>query len=220
MAEFLSTFSEIEDTTVTIAAPYTLIDTLGKASLGNIRVAAQDVSVHAEGAYTGEVSAAQLLDAGAEAVIVGHSERRHHHQETSELCNQKIRAALNSGLEVIYCVGETLGERAASATSAVITRQIEEGLNNFSAEEKENIVIAYEPVWAIGTGKTPTLQEIETVHGMIRLLVEEDTPIVYGGSVTPENAFEILNTPNVNGLLVGGASLDPQSFTKIIQSAE
>lgn len=220
MAQFLPELAETPEIVVTIAAPYTLIDTLSKASLGHVQIAAQDVSEHTDGAYTGEVSAAQLLDAGADAVIIGHSERRHLYHETSTLANQKIQAAIDSGLEVIYCVGETLEERAASATSAVITRQIQEGLAHFSPIEKKSLILAYEPVWAIGTGKVPTTKEIQEVHALIRSLVEEETAIVYGGSVTPENAATILDIPNVNGVLVGGASLDPHSFAEIVHSAD
>ena len=193
----------------------------------NIRLGAQDVYWELEGAFTGEVSVAMLKDAGCEFVIIGHSERRQFFHETNESVNKKIKAALSGGLAPIVCVGETLSEREANQTFKVLDDHIKNGLMDISPEDILKIVIAYEPVWAIGTGKTATSQQAEEAQKYIRGLLikmynEEVTSSVriqYGGSVKPENIVELVSEPDVDGALVGGASLKLESFSEIVKLA-
>ena len=180
-----------------------------------------------QGAFTGEVSAALLSDVGCTYVIIGHSERRSLFGETSQNCALKIQAAAQQGLKPIYCVGETLEERKAGRTKNVIAQQLTEGLFNLSPQTLQKLVIAYEPVWAIGTGLAATSEQAEEVHSFIRSHLQEKLPgnvaqqtrILYGGSVKPGNANELLNCPNVDGGLIGGASLDAASFAEIVGTA-
>jgi triosephosphate isomerase len=191
-----------------------------------IGVGAQNVYHQAKGAFTGEISTAMLLDVGVKYVILGHSERRHILHESNNDVNLKTLAALASGLTPIVCVGELLEEREAGTTEAVVKEQFEGSFANVSAEDMKKSVIAYEPVWAIGTGKVATPDQAEEVHLSIRNLIEkkygkevaESVRIQYGGSVNDENAKEILAKPNVDGALVGGASLKVEAFVKIIKS--
>ncbi|MBA4749408.1 MAG: triose-phosphate isomerase [Alphaproteobacteria bacterium] len=183
---------------------------------------AQDCAAAARGAQTGDVSAWMLKDAGCRYVIVGHSERRANHQEDDNTVCQKALQALSSGMIPIVCIGETLDERALGKTNEVLTRQLTQSLPR-DVEEKP-LVLAYEPVWAIGTGKVPTVAEITSAHAhiaaaLISLGWKSSTPILYGGSVTPDNASQILALPLVGGLLVGGASLVPEKFDQIIKAA-
>jgi triosephosphate isomerase len=169
-----------------------------------------------------------LVDAGCSHVIIGHSERRQYFGETDETANRKIRAALQAGLSVIVCVGETLAERESGKTFTVIERQIKDGLRGISAEDLRNIITAYEPVWAIGTGRTATDEQAQEVHFHIRNLLEEmysrivsdATRILYGGSVKPENIGGLMSRPDIDGALVGGASLSADSFAAIIHNAK
>jgi triosephosphate isomerase len=200
--------------------PYLSI-TLNRLFGTQIACGAQDCSVHEKGAYTGEVSAFMLKDIGCRYVIVGHSERRQQHQETSELVHQKADIALKANLKPIICVGETLADREEQKTLKVLEEQLKESVPDSTQE----FAIAYEPVWAIGTGKTATTNEILEVHAFIRSWLQKNlqknskAPLLYGGSVTDQNAQEILSLENVDGVLVGGASLKADSFWKIVQAA-
>jgi triosephosphate isomerase (TIM) len=193
---------------VVICPPFT---SLAEAVASGITTYAQNVHWASEGAFTGEVSAEMLLDAGVQGAIVGHSERRQHFGETDETAWSRAEHALNAGLGVIYCVGELEVEREAGHTHEVLRRQIS------VLTSRENLVVAYEPVWAIGTGKTATADQAQEAHAFIKSLV--DVPVVYGGSVKPENAEELLSEPDVDGALVGGASLEAESFTAICETA-
>jgi len=193
----------------------------------DIQLGAQNCYWQDEGAFTGEISAPMLKDAGAQFVIIGHSERRQYFGETNESVNKKIGSALKHGLTPIVCVGENLGERENGRTFEVLTNHIENGLKDVSAEDILKIVIAYEPVWAIGTGKTATPLQAQEAHKYIRDLLakmyNKDTAniirIQYGGSVKPENTAELMKQPDVDGALVGGASLTVASFTAIVKYA-
>ena len=192
-----------------------------------IQLGAQDVHWQDEGAFTGEVSCGMLKDAGCEFVIVGHSERRQYFGESNESVNKKIKAALSHGLTPIVCVGETLAEREKGKTFSVLDDQIKNGLCGLSEQDILKIVIAYEPVWAIGTGKTATPIEAQEAQKYIRDLlvklynkkVAEELRIQYGGSVKPENISELMRQPDVDGALVGGASLGIESFAQIVKRA-
>jgi triosephosphate isomerase (TIM) len=208
-----------------VCPPATLISRAhGVLAGSSVALGAQDCDPLASGAHTGDISAEMLKDAGASAVIVGHSERRTDHGETDTLVNAKAKAAHRAGLVAIVCVGETEAERRAGATLEIVRRQI--GGSVPQSSRAENTVIAYEPVWAIGTGLTPTLADVAEVHGFIRsklegLLGERESGhmrILYGGSVKPANAGELLFVPDVNGALVGGASLKAEDFYAILST--
>jgi triosephosphate isomerase len=204
---------------VVIAPPYTSLDAAREAIAGtNILLAAQNVHAETKGPYTGEVSAEMLVEAGCTHVIVGHSERRQYFGETDESVNTRVKGALRNGLVPIACVGETLAEREAGTTMAVIERQVRIGLAGLDRAHHPRIVLAYEPVWAIGTGRTATPETAQEAHAFIRRLYTVDR-ILYGGSVKPENAEELLAQPDVDGALVGGASLDAESFAEICRTA-
>lgn len=193
----------------------------------NIQLGAQDSYWQDEGAFTGEVSPLMLKDAGAKFVIIGHSERRQYFGETNEYVNKKIKAILNNGLAPIVCVGETLSQREKGETFEVLDSHVKNGLKDINEEEILNIVIAYEPVWAIGTGKTATAQQAQEAHKYIRDLLTsvynkdtaENIRIQYGGSVKPENISELMGQVDVDGALVGGASLRVDSFVSIVRKA-
>lgn len=209
---------------VALAPPFTLIHATRKeATL--IAIGAQDCHPAEGGAHTGDISAAMAKDAGASFAIVGHSERRANHGETNSLVKQKAHAAIEAGMSVIVCVGETEEDRDAGKAEASVGRQLKGSLPE-GGEVAEHVTVAYEPVWAIGTGRTPTPEEITEMHGHIRgKLIEAygeagaDVRILYGGSVKPENAAELLAGDNVGGALVGGASLTAESFLGIIIAA-
>lgn len=192
-----------------------------------IEVAAQDLHFEDQGAFTGACSGKQVKDAGAGYVLVGHSERRHYFGETGDIIDKKIKAALRNELLPILCVGETLEQREAGQVDTIINGQIAGGLAGLSVPEVEKLIIAYEPVWAIGTGKTAEPGQVEDVHRSIRFSlsmtyggpVSESIRILYGGSVKPANSKELLSLPNVDGALVGGASLSAPDFIEIIKSA-
>jgi triosephosphate isomerase len=191
-----------------------------------IKLGAQNMYFETSGAFTGEISAAMLKSVGCEYVILGHSERRNIFGETDELINNKIKKANASGLKPIFCVGELLEEREAGITEKVIEKQIRSGLKDISSEEMGNMIIAYEPVWAIGTGKTASPEQAEEVHKFIRSLINdkcgasisENIIIQYGGSVNNKNARELLSQKDIDGALIGGASLKADSFIDIIQA--
>ena len=189
-------------------------------------VGAQDVSVHESGAYTGEVSAAMLESCGLDYCIVGHSERRAYHGETDQQIAAKVDCLLAHGLKAIVCVGERLEEREANKQFDVVKQQVEGGLFHLTAEQMQNIVIAYEPVWAIGTGRTATTEQAQEMHAHIRSLLREkygsavadEVSLLYGGSCKPSNARELFACPDVDGGLIGGASLKAKDFVEIIKS--
>jgi triosephosphate isomerase (TIM) len=212
---------------VVVCPPYTSLGTAARCAEGSaVRVAAQNMHEEEDGPYTGEVSAPMLRDAGAAGVILGHSERRQLFGETDEALARKLPVALGAGLEPILCVGETEEERDSGRTEAVLERQLVADLAEIGAEEIERVVIAYEPIWAIGTGRTATPEQAEEAIGFVRELVRaraegaaERVRILYGGSVKPGNAAELLQPPGVDGALVGGASLDPADFAAIVAAA-
>lgn len=210
---------------IMVAPPYTAIAAAVEAVRGSaIGVAGQNCHWESEGAFTGEVSSAMLVEAGCRAVIVGHSERRQYFGETDESVNRKLKVALAAGLTPIVCVGETLSEREANDTQAVLRRQFETGLASLTLDDFSRILMAYEPVWAIGTGRTATPEMAAESHRYIRQLAAlqfspdaaADIRILYGGSVKPENIRGLMFQPDIDGALVGGASLDPKSFAAIV----
>ena len=210
---------------IIIAPVFTVLNTVKQAIAGTaINLSAQDCFWEEEGAFTGEVSPGMLVDAGCSHVIIGHSERRQYFGETDETVNRKIRAAIASGLTVLFCIGETLAEREANNTFDVLQTQIEKGLAGLAINDLPMIVIAYEPVWAIGTGKTASDEQAQEAHAFIRKVVVElyDTQtaesirILYGGSVKPENIGGLMAQPDIDGALVGGASLKADSFAAIV----
>jgi triosephosphate isomerase len=224
-----ASISKIEGVEVAIAPPFTALDAVHKELEGSsIRLAAQNLFWEEKGAYTGEVSPPMLKELGCQYVILGHSERRQFFGETDETVNRKMKAALGQDLKVIFCIGETLKEREEGKTFSVIERQAAGGLKDIGKEEMKRIVIAYEPVWAIGTGKTATPEQAEEVHRFIRERLEklysrgiaEEVRIQYGGSVTPENIKGLMNQKNIDGALVGGASLKSDTFSKIVRFRE
>ncbi len=210
---------------VAVAPPFTALYRVAEAlKETGIGLAAQNVSDREEGASTGEVSARMLVDAGCTFVIIGHSERRALFSEDDDLINRKIKMAVKYGLQPILCVGETLSEREAGRMFAVVKRQVKEGLNGVDASDAVRIVIAYEPVWAIGTGKTATPEQAQEVHVVIREAVGKEygedmsrcLSVIYGGSVNPAKIDALMAMRDINGVLVGGASLDGESFARIV----
>lgn len=211
---------------VAIAPPFTSLNAVRRAARGSpIQLAAQDVHWETEGAFTGEVSPRMLREAGCRFVIVGHSERRRLFHESDQTVAQKLLASLREGLRPILCVGETLQERRSGTTARVIGRQLRIALKGVANRDIKKIEIAYEPVWAIGTGRHATSEQVSSVHNRIRRILEtsfasktiEPVRILYGGSVRPENADELAQTPGVDGVLVGGASLKAEGFLDIIR---
>ncbi len=213
---------------VVLIPPFTHINAVSQlaANSKNISTGAQNCSNHASGAYTGEVSAAMIKSVGATYIIIGHSERRQYFNEHNAWLAQKVDAVLANGLLPIYCCGETLEEREANKHFDVLQAQISEGLFHLSAEQFAKVVIAYEPVWAIGTGKTATTEQAQEVHAFIRNLIKEKynndvaqaTTIQYGGSVKSDNAAELFSAPDIDGALVGGAALQSRSFADIVKA--
>lgn len=214
--------------TVIICPPFTSLGAAQQLIAGSaIMLGAQDVSLYDSGAYTGEVSVAMLKSVGCTYVIVGHSERRQFHAETNEIINQKAKKVLAGGLIPIICIGETLEQREKNITDQVLTTQITGVLTGLSAADVEKSIVAYEPVWAIGTGKTATKEQAEQAHQVIRTVIAklyssetaEAVVIQYGGSVKADNAKELLSQKNIDGALVGGACLKADSFAAIIAAA-
>jgi triosephosphate isomerase len=209
---FFEEFEPPADVDVVFCPPFTSLE----AALASGRtIYAQNVHWEPQGPYTGEVSPEMLVELGVAGTLVGHSERRQLFGETDEMVARRARTALDAGLGVIACVGETLEQRESGDTELVLKIQVE--AIAFAAGEHENLVVAYEPVWAIGTGKVATPGQAEEAHAFIRELL--DRPVLYGGSVKPENAAELLAQPSIDGALVGGASLDPDSFAAICRAA-
>ena len=214
------------DVDIMIAPVFTALDPVSRV-VRNSRVAmgAQNLYWQKEGAYTGEISADMLVAAGCQYVIIGHSERRQYFGETDEAVNKKISAAITTNLIPVFCIGETESERESGNTFSVLDKQVKDGLKGKVADDLGSLVIAYEPVWAIGTGKTATNDQAQEAHKYIRSLIEglfgttlaESIRILYGGSVKPANVSELMAMPDIDGALVGGASLDPESFSKIVK---
>jgi triosephosphate isomerase len=216
------------DVQIAVAPPFTALHAVAQALTrgGPVELAAQDVHWEAQGAFTGEVSAAMLADACCTHCIVGHSERRQYFGETDETVRKKVGALLGARIQPIVCVGETLAEREANRTLEVVDRQVRRGLAGLSAEQLALVTVAYEPVWAIGTGKTATTAQAQEVHAAIRKILRElggvvadQVRIQYGGSVKPDNAAELMSQPDVDGALVGGASLKATDFVAIVKGA-
>ena len=211
-----------------LAPPYPFLSLVGHLIQDSPRIhlAAQNVHQEVKGAYTGEIAAPMLKSLGVTHVIIGHSERRSYFKESNELLAQKTRRALDEGLIPIFCIGETLAEREAGQVFSVNQKQLEEGLFQLSEADFQKVIIAYEPVWAIGTGKTASPEQAQEVHQFIRSLIEKtynsdiagETTILYGGSVKPGNANDLFAQPDIDGGLVGGASLKSRDFTDILKA--
>lgn len=211
---------------IVICPPFTVLDAVGQViKESNIKLGAQNLYWEEKGAYTGEISPLMLKDSGCEYVIIGHSERRQYFGETNQTVHKKLRSALAQGLIPIVCVGERLAEREKGTTFHIVEQQVKESLGGLSPTEAGMVVIAYEPVWAIGTGKTATPEQAEEVHQFIREIfarlyggkIAQVTRILYGGSIKPENIASLMKCENIDGGLVGGASLEIDSFTRIVQ---
>ena len=214
---------------VGVAPPFTALAKVKAALQGSpIQLFAQNCHFEKQGAFTGEISAPMLAEVGCDGVILGHSERRQLFSETDEGVNKKLRSVLEAQLQAIVCVGETLAEREANRTWEVVSRQVRGALAGIAAEQVGKLTLAYEPVWAIGTGKVATTGQAQEVHGQIRGLIRElagpqaaeSIRIQYGGSVKPENAAELLGQPDIDGALVGGASLKADDFARIVAGAK
>ena len=224
--QLVKNLADVTGVEIGIAPVYTVLAAVAEVVRGaNVQLLAQNMFWVDSGAYTGEVSGPMLKDAGCSHVILGHSERRQLFGETDETVNRKLKAAFASGLIPIFCVGETLAEREQGQTFAVVERQVKRGLDNIARADAAELVIAYEPVWAIGTGKTATPAQAQEVHARIRGLVEklydpelaDGIRIQYGGSVKADNVSELMKQPDLDGALVGGASLKAESFIAIVR---
>jgi triosephosphate isomerase (TIM) len=222
---FKSLVATAQHCEIIVAPPFTSLATAVEAARGSaIVVASQNVDWHPEGAFTGEISVRMVVDVGCRAAIIGHSERRQYFGETDESVNRKLKAALEAGLTPIVCIGESLAEREANLTHAVLQRQFEGGLAALTGAEFSRILLAYEPCWAIGTGRTATPEIAADAHRFIRGLADAQftserasaVRILYGGSVKPDNIRGLMAQVEIDGALVGGASLDPQSFASIV----
>jgi triosephosphate isomerase (TIM) len=230
MHTFLGEIGEVDDVEIVMIPPFTSIPVLAQISekAPFIRIGAQNMHWERSGAYTGEISATMLRVLFVKYVVIGHSERRMLFGETDETVNRKVHSALEAGLRPIVCVGESTTQRDNDEVETVLRRQLELGLKDLSVKDAVEIVIAYEPVWAIGTGRTATPAQAEEAHRFIRSVLSkmfgtgaaERVRIQYGGSVKPDNAQELLRRSDIDGALIGGASLDPHSFAKIIRHAE
>ncbi len=224
----LKTSCETEAVDVVVCPPFTALAVIGRLLQGSrISLGAQDVYWQPQGAFTGEISGLMLADAGCRYVIVGHSERRQYFGETNETVQRKVRAALSHGLTPIVCIGETLAERDANQTFEILTQQLEGAFASLPAAEVRACLLAYEPVWAIGTGRNATPEQAQEAHAFIRRWLgkqfgdelRESVRIQYGGSVTAANAGSLLEQPDVDGALVGGASLQADAFSAIVKAA-
>jgi triosephosphate isomerase len=223
--ELKQLLADVDSVEIVVGPPFTVLGAVVAELRGsNISVAAQNMYWEESGAFTGEISPPMIKDIGCTFVIIGHSERRQFFYETDATVNKKVKAALKVGLTPIVCVGETLEEREFGTTTKIVEQQIREGLEGLSSQEMEKIVIAYEPVWAIGTGKTATPEQAEEVHQLIRSLIAQNAGaaahairILYGGSVKPDNIDDLMAQPDIDGALVGGASLKADSFVRIVR---
>lgn len=217
------------DRNVIVGVPYTSLQVATELTKGSIvKIAAQNMNPADSGAYTGEVSPLMLKDLSVEYVILGHSERREYYGETDEFINEKIKSAIKHNIKPILCIGENLEQREQGITTDVVKEQLLKDLKGLSNDEILNVIIAYEPIWAIGTGKTATPEMAQEVHGFIRNLLTDlyssqianEITIQYGGSMKPSNVVELLAQPDIDGGLIGGASLDPESFIKLIEAGK
>jgi len=225
-SSFLPLVSGVSHCEIVVAPPFVSLAAASAAAVGSrVAISAQDVYWKKEGAFTGEVSIPMLLDVGCTHTIIGHSERRQFFGETDETVNEKARAAVAGGLQPIVCVGETLAERDAGKAAEVVRRQVRQGLAQLTESDLSPMIVAYEPVWAIGTGRTATPETAAEMHGEIRRTIGEiwgakaaaAMRILYGGSVKPDNIQELMRREDIDGALVGGASLDPTSFAAIVK---
>jgi len=216
----------VNDVDIMIAPTFAALEAVSRAIQGSpVALGAQNLFWEDEGAYTGEISAPMLKSVGCEYGIIGHSERRQYFGETDETVNKKIQAAIQVGLKPVFCVGETENEREDEQTLSVLDKQVKKGLEGLVLDQLDMLIIAYEPVWAIGTGKTATDDQAQEVHQFIRSLIKENfgnalsdsIRILYGGSVKPGNIAALMSMPDIDGALVGGASLDAESFSKIVK---
>ena len=226
--EFRSVVKDIEDVEIVLAPPFTALHAAAEAARNsNVGISGQDLHWEREGAFTGEVSGLMVREAGAEYIIIGHSERRQYFGETDATVNRKLHAALNAKLIPIVCIGETLDERERNETLAVLDRQIKDGFDGITGEQVGALVIAYEPVWAIGTGRTATAAQAQEAHAHIRQRLRQwfggpaadECHVIYGRSVKPDNTRDLIGQPDVDGALVGGASLEIKSLSEIIRRA-
>ena len=227
-SEFIKLIKDVKDIEIIIAPPFTALSAANEAAKDTIlKISAQDMFWEEKGAFTGEISPIMIKDAGCSLCIIGHSERRQYFGETDEAVNKKIKTALKFGLVPIFCIGENLKEREANKTMKVIETQLQGGLTGLSENDMDKIILAYEPVWAIGTGKTATPAQAQEVHKFIRDYIRKKAGdkiadgmrILYGGSVTPENINGLMAEEDIDGALVGGASLKPDSFAGIVRFA-
>ena len=225
VAELIPSVANNQNVDIVVAPVYTALSKVAETLAGsNIKLAAQNCYPEPQGAFTGEVSPPLLKDVGCQFVIIGHSERRQLFNEPDELINRKAHALAEAGLGIILCIGETLEERETDRMFDVLRRQVRLGLKNLSAEQMSDVVVAYEPVWAIGTGKTASDEQAQEAHAFIRALLSElyneqianATRILYGGSVKPDNVDNLMSQPDVDGALVGGASLKSADFARIV----
>lgn len=223
--EFRSIVKDIDDVEIVVAPPFTALHNAAEAARNSpIGIAAQDLHWEREGAFTGEISAAMVKEAGGDYAIIGHSERRRLFGETDETVNRKLVATLGAQLTPIVCIGETLEERESGETLAVLDRQVKAGLDGLNGDQMASLVIAYEPVWAIGTGRNATPEQAGEAHAHIRSRLRawfgahaaDGCHVIYGGSVKPDNIHELMLQPDVDGALVGGASLDIRAFSEIV----
>ena len=224
-AKLVNLVAGTTDTHVMIAPPFTALAQVSDVIKGScVSLGAQNLFWESQGAFTGEISPGMLVSAGCKYVIIGHSERRQYFNETDKTVNKKIQAAIQNDLIPVMCVGESEKERESKDTFSVLDKQVKKGLEGFPSEDLERLVIAYEPVWAIGTGKTATSDQAQEAHQFLRSVLEKNfgnmlansIRILYGGSVKPNNIAELMAMPDVDGALVGGASLDPETFSKIV----
>ena len=227
--ELRGLLKDVRTIDIVVAPPFTSVHAASEAARGStLEIAAQDLYWEREGPFSGEVSAAMLRDAGAEYVIIGHSERRSFFGESDLSVNRKLAAAIASELGPIACIGESLDERLSARTLPVLDRQLQQGLDGFTAEQLGDLVLAYEPVWAIGTGHTATPEQAQDVHAHIRgrlrqwfgVEMAERCRIIYGGSVKPDNIGAIVSQPDVDGALVGGASLQARAFADLVRQSQ
>ncbi|MDX6705349.1 MAG: triosephosphate isomerase [Solirubrobacteraceae bacterium] len=219
--------SSVDAVDVAICVPYTDLQAMVDSTRGSrVEVFAQNMHEAPEGPYTGEISAPMLTEIDIHGVVLGHSERRQYYNETDRALSHKVLAALNNGLKPILCVGESEEERERGDTERRLRHQVQEGLERLSKEQIAEVTVAYEPIWAIGTGVVATLEQVQDAIAFVRALIADKAPaaaplarVLYGGSVTPESAAEILGLPDVDGALVGGASLDADTFAQIVDAA-
>ncbi len=226
--EIVAEVGRVTDVDILVCPPFTSLESAGKLLEGsNVKLGAQNMHHEASGAYTGEISASMLRSTFATYVILGHSERRTYFAENDKFVNQKVLAALKNQLKPVLCVGETLAERESGATLKVVQTQLEGALEGVSKEQATSVVVAYEPVWAIGTGKVATTEQAQEVHAFIRSLlvklfgdaIAQKVRILYGGSMKPSNAPELLAQKDIDGGLIGGASLESRSFVELVEAA-